>query len=76
MAVAALPVLMQVLPAAGFFWLAAGGVIYSIGAIIFATDRPTIRRGVFEAHELWHVFVLAGSACHVWAVARYLSPLG
>lgn len=75
-AVAALPVLLQVLPAAGFFWLAAGGVIYSIGAIIFATDRPTIRRGVFEAHELWHVFVLAGSACHVWAVARYLSPLG
>lgn len=76
MAVAALPVLLQVLPAGAFFWLTLGGIVYSIGAVIFAVDRPVIRRGVFEAHELWHVFVLVGSACHVWAIGRYLSPLG
>ena len=74
-AVAALPVLLQVLPAGGFFWLTLGGVVYSIGAVIFALDRPIIRRGVFEAHELWHLFVIAGSGCHVWAIARYLTPL-
>jgi hemolysin III len=68
--------LLQVLPAGGFFWLTLGGVVYSIGAVIFAIDKPVIRRGVFEAHELWHVFVLAGSACHVWTIARYLAPLG
>jgi hemolysin III len=75
-ALAALPVLVRALPAHGLIWLAAGGVIYSLGAVIFAIEWPTIRRGVFEAHELWHLFVLAGSACHVWAVARYLTPLG
>lgn len=75
-AVAALPVLLQVLPAGGFFWLTLGGIVYSVGAVIFALDRPIIRRGVFEAHELWHVFVLVGSACHVWTIGRYLSPLG
>ncbi len=75
-AIAALPVLLRVLPFGGLFWLAAGGVIYSVGAIIFALNRPTIRRGVFEAHELWHLFTLAGSACHVWTVGRYLIPLG
>jgi hemolysin III len=32
--------------------------------------------GRFGYHELWHLFVLAGSACHFWALARYVAPLG
>lgn len=75
-ALVAAPVLVRALPSSGLFWLAAGGAVYSIGAIIHALNRPTIRRGVFEAHELWHLFVLAGSGCHIWAVGRYLTPLG
>ncbi len=75
-AIIAVPMLVRALPSPGLFWLAAGGVAYSVGAIIHALNRPTIRRGVFEAHELWHLFVLAGSGCHVWAVGRYLTPLG
>ncbi len=73
-AVAAVPVLLKVLPAGAFVWLLLGGLVYSVGAVIFATDRPVIRRGVFEAHELWHVMVLIGSACHVWAIGHYLTP--
>lgn len=45
-------------------WLLAGGAIYSLGAIVFATDRPHLWPGRFVAHDLWHVMVLAGSACH------------
>jgi len=75
-AIVAVPALVRGLPSSGLFWLAAGGVVYSVGATIYALNRPTIRRGIFEAHELWHLFVLAGSGCHVWAVARYLTPLG
>ena len=45
-------------------WLLAGGVIYSVGAIVFVTDRPHLWPGRFAAHDLWHVMVLAGSACH------------
>jgi hemolysin III len=74
-AVAAAPALARALPTSALLWIIAGGVIYSLGAVVFALNWPTIRRGVFEAHELWHLFVIAGSGCHVWAVARYLTPL-
>lgn len=74
-AIVAVPALVRGLPSPGLFWLAARGVVYSVGAIIYALNRPTIRRGVFGAHELWHPFVLVGSGCHVWAVGRYRTPL-
>ena len=49
---------------AAFAWLIAGGIVYSMGAAIFALDRPHLWPGKFSAHDLWHVFVLGGSACH------------
>lgn len=73
--VVAAPMLVRVLPTGGIAWLIAGGLVYSIGAIVYASEWPNIRRGVFEAHELWHLFVMAGSGCHIWAVAWYLTPL-
>jgi hemolysin III len=45
-------------------WLLGGGVAYTVGAAIFATNRPTLWPGRFGAHDLWHVLVLLGSACH------------
>lgn len=71
----AAPALFQALSVQGIIWMLSGGIVYSIGAIIFALERPRLIRGVFEAHELWHLFVLGGSACHVWAVVRYVVPL-
>lgn len=44
-------------------WLVAGGVTYTLGAIVFATDRPHLWPGKFHAHDLWHLFVLGGSLC-------------
>lgn len=51
---------------AGLAWLLAGGFAYSIGVIFFVYDLR-LRFG----HSVWHVFVLAGSACHAVAVAAY-----
>ena len=48
----------------GLFWLVLGGLIYGGGTIVFATERPRLWPGVFGFHDLWHVFVLAGSAAH------------
>lgn len=45
-------------------WLVAGGVTYSLGAVIFALDRPHLIPGRFHAHDLWHCFVLAGTIFH------------
>jgi hemolysin III len=51
---------------AGLAWLFAGGLAYSIG-VIFVACQKRIRYG----HCIWHVFVLAGSVCHVVAVVAY-----
>ena len=62
------------LPPAGLGWLMAGGVVYSLGAVIFATDRPHLWPGKFSAHDLWHLFVLGGSACHFIVMLWFVAP--
>ena len=52
--------------------LVAGGIVYTIGAVIFATDRPHLWPGRFSAHDLWHIFVLGGSGCHFALMATYI----
>ena len=74
LAVVALGPLVSALPASGVAWLVAGGLVYSIGAIVYATKRPDPVPGVFGYHELWHLFVLGGSACHFVLIARYVLP--
>ena len=75
LALLAAPAALAAVPRAGLAWVLAGGVVYTLGALVYALERPRLRPGVFGAHALWHLLVLAGSACHVWAVARYLTPL-
>jgi hemolysin III len=54
------------LPSAGLLWLLAGGLAYTAGVVVLASARR--RR---YCHFVWHLFVLAGSACHFFAVAIY-----
>ena len=58
----------------GFGWLLAGGLLYTAGGLVFAADRPHLWPGRFNAHDLWHLFVLAGSACHYLVMLRYVAP--
>jgi len=74
LALAALGPLSAALPPAGLAWLFAGGVLYTLGTVIFATDRPHLWPGRFSAHDLWHVFVLGGSLCHYILMARFVAP--
>lgn len=67
------PLSLSLSPAA-MSWLMAGGVVYTLGAVIFATERPRLWPGVFSAHELWHCFVLGGSACHFVLMLCYVAP--
>jgi hemolysin III len=71
--VVAAPVLFDRLPVGAVAWLLAGGIIYSIGAVIYALKRPNLIPGVFDAHALWHLFVLAGSACFYWMIVQYVA---
>ena len=74
-ALVAAPALFQALPAGGMAWVLAGALVYSAGALIYGLKRPNPIPGVFGFHELWHLFVMAGSACHFWAVLGYIAPL-
>ena len=74
-ALIAAPALFQAVPPGGIAWVLGGGFIYSVGAIVYGLRRPNLVPGVFGFHELWHLFVVAGSACHFWAVLHYVAPL-
>ena len=54
------------LPRAGFGWLLAGGIIYTIGGVIYALKLPIFnaKHKNFGSHEVFHVFVMLGSVCH------------
>jgi hemolysin III len=53
------------IPSVGLLWLLAGGVMYSAGVLFFIAKRT------HYAHFIWHLFVMAGTACHVVAVMNY-----
>jgi len=66
--VAAVP-LVERLPFEGLAWLVAGGLSYTLGAVVFLLDLK-----YRYAHFVWHLFVVAGSACHFFAVLVPRSP--
>lgn len=66
------PQLSSSLSPAVLGWLAIGGLFYTAGAIVYATKRLDFRPGVFGFHEVWHLFVLAGSFAHAVAVLKLL----
>jgi len=57
--------LWTLMPAWGLFWLFAGGLAYTLGAVFFLLER------IRYFHFAWHLFVVAGTACHVVAVMAY-----
>lgn len=65
-AVVAAKPLWSSLPVAGLQWLAAGGIMYTAGVLFYAYDHR-VRYG----HFIWHLFVLAGTVCHVVAIMGY-----
>jgi hemolysin III len=72
LAVVALGPLLRAVSVAGVAWLAAGGVAYTVGALIYTRQRPDPFPGRFGHHEIWHLLVLAGSACHYAFMAYHV----
>lgn len=75
-AIIAIPPLINSVSLSGFGWLLAGGIIYSVGAIIYGTKWPNLSSKVLGFHEIFHLFILAGSFCHFWLMFKYVLPLG
>ncbi len=62
--------LIASLPEAGLYWLVAGGLSYTLGAVIYSISKIPLN------HAIFHLFVLGGSICHFVAVYFYVLPAG
>lgn len=66
------PVALPLMAPGAVALILAGGVVYTVGAVVFAVQKPNFHR-YFGHHELWHLFVLGGSALHFIAIALYIA---
>jgi hemolysin III len=69
LAILAVVPLVSALTYRGFSWIAAGGLLYTGGVYFYVAGKKNLRYG----HGIWHVFVLAGSACHYMAVLLFVA---
>lgn len=69
-----LPPLFESMPIEGLMWLLLGGILYTVGAVIYATKWPRLTEKWIGFHEIFHIFVLAATACHVIFMYRYVLP--
>ncbi len=64
LAIFAIVPIYRALPAAGFFWLLAGGLLYTAGGVLYAVKWPGRNNPRFGCHEIFHLFILLGSIAH------------
>ncbi len=74
-----LPLLLTTAPGTlaslpGLKWLLIGGLVYSLGFVIYYWRRPDPWPNVFGHHEIWHLFVLTGAFCHFLFILWYVAP--
>ena len=76
--VTVMPQTISALSTAGFWWLLTGGIIYTVGGIIYALKLPIIPQNSigFGNHELFHLFVMAGTLCHFIVMFQYIAMMG
>lgn len=67
------PVMADKQPIAFLLWIIAGGLAYTVGAIIYGIEKPNPVPEWFGHHEIWHLFVMAGTFSHFWAFYWFLA---
>lgn len=67
--------LSKTLSMGAFAWLLAGGIIYTVGGIVYALKLPIFnsKHSYFGSHEIFHLFVMAGSICHFIFMYQYVA---
>lgn len=68
------PLLLEALPAPAFAWLLAGGILYTVGGVVYALKLTGLNHlhKYFGSHEIFHLFVMAGSVCHFIVMYCYV----
>ena len=67
--------IVRALPSTAFGWLLAGGIIYTVGGVIYALKLPIFnsRHKNFGSHEIFHLFVMGGSLCHYIMMYQFVA---
>lgn len=70
--------LLKTLSAPAFLWLLAGGIIYTVGGVIYALKLPIFnaKHKNFGSHEVFHIFVMLGSMCHFVVMYFFVAGMG
>ncbi|OJV62326.1 MAG: hemolysin [Clostridiales bacterium 38-18] len=63
--------IFRALPFAGFLWLVIGGILYTVGSVFYA-KKPKFSISGFGFHEIFHLFILAGSLAHFILINQYI----
>lgn len=74
LALAAIGEMLTALPAGALVWLMSGGIIYTLGAVVYITKSMNFWPGKFGFHEIWHIFVILGALAHFIAIVGYVAP--
>lgn len=67
--------ILAAMPVGAITWLVIGGVIYTLGALVYITKKLDFRPNVFGFHEVWHIFVILGALAHFIMIATYIAPV-
>lgn len=73
-AVLAIPEMVSSMPLNALYGLMSGGIFFTLGAIVYIFKKPDFYPGFFGFHEIWHIFVILGCACHFVVIAVYVAP--
>ncbi len=73
LALTAIVPLFDLLPPYGMGLLLAGGILYSVGGVLYAVKWPGRNNPRFGCHEIFHVFILLGSVCHYWLMLQVIA---
>jgi hemolysin III len=74
LSVIAIKEIIATMPAGALIWMLAGGIFFTVGAAVYIAKKPDFFPGVFGFHEVWHVFVILGCACHYVLIAAFVAP--
>jgi hemolysin III len=65
--------MVRQMPPSAIIWLALGGALFTVGAVIYVIKRPDPWPGVFGFHEIWHIFIIFAALAHFILIARYVA---
>lgn len=73
MAVFVIKPMLAAVPIGGLLWMLAGGLFFTVGAVIYITKKLDFIPSVFGFHEVWHIFVTLGCLCHFILIYQYIA---